>query len=259
MTSSQGSQTLPEPDEPLAELIHSRDADVLRTVAASPRLTEDLALSLLSRTDLPAPVTEAIAKNQAVTNHRKVLLALVSHLRTPRHVSLPLVKHLFTFELMQIVLTPGVAADLKIQIEESLIQRLESISAGERISLAKRGPTRVAAALLCDSEDRVREAALQNPHLTEDWVVKALMRDETPAALVLAVSHDRKWSLRRDVQIALLRNEHTPLARAIAISDCLPTPVLSDVLHQSRLNDKIKTYLQSLLQRRLGRGREVNH
>ncbi len=253
------SSPTPEPDKPLEELIHSRDADVLRTAAASPRLTEELAMSLLSRADLPAQALEAIARNHAATKHRKVMLAVVAHRRTPRHVALPLLKQLYSFEMMQIALSPGVAADLKIQIEESLIQRLESISAGERLTLAKRGSTRVAAALLSDSEDRVRDAALQNPHLTEDWIVKALMREETPAPLVLAICHDQKWSLRRDVQIALLRNEHTPLARAIAISDRLPTPALHDVLHQSRLNDNIKTYLRSLLQRRVGRGREVNH
>ncbi len=259
MTSTQASRQAPEPDKPLEELIHSRDAGVLRAVAASPRLTEELALSLLSRGDLPAEVLEHVAKNHAVTKHRKVLLAVVSHRRTPRHVALPLVKQLFTVEMMHIVLTPGVAADLKIQLEESLIQRLESMSAGERLTLAKRGSTRVAGALLSDNDNHVREAALQNPRMTEDWIVKALMRDDTPAGLVLAICHDCKWSLRRDVQVALLRNQHTPLASAIAISDRLPTPVLRDVLHQSQLDDKIKTYLHSLVDRRVGRGREVNH
>jgi len=250
MTSSQDTRTS-EPDKPLEELIHSHDTAVLRTVAASARLSEELALSLLSRDELPVQVLEDVAKNRAVTKNRNVMLAVVSHRRTPRHVSLPFVKQLFTFEMMQIALTPGIAADLKIQLEESLIQRLGSISAGERLTLAKLGSTRVAAALLSDSDDRVRDAALQNPHLTEEWIVKALMRDETPAALVLAICHHRKWSLRRDVQIALLRNEHTPLARAIAISDQLPVQVIRDVLHQSKLEFKIKSYLSGLLERRL--------
>jgi len=238
MTPGQDPHTSPGPERPLEELIHSRDVDVLRTAAASTRLTEELAMSLLSRGDLHAQVLENLAKNHAVTKHRKVLCAVVSHRRTPRHVSLPLVKQLFTFEMMQIALTPGVAADLKIQIEDSLIQRLESISAGERLTLAKRGSTRVAAALLSDSDDRVRDAALQNPHLTEEWVVKALMRDEPSAALVLAVCRDRKWSLRRDVQIALLRNPPAAITSAWWNDP--------EIAKELRLNDAQKEQLEQV-------------
>ncbi|MGZ4811339.1 MAG: hypothetical protein ACXVZQ_00485 [Terriglobales bacterium] len=252
-TSSTGASRAPEPSGPLEELIHSREHDVLRGVAASARLTEDLALSLLARRDLPPQALEAVSKNPAVMKHRKVIVAVVSHPQTPRHVSLPMARHLYTFEAMQIALTPGIAADLKVALEELLLQRMDSISSGERLTLAKRGSTRVAAALLCDPEERVMNAALQNPYATEAWVVKALMKDDAPGALALAVSRDPKWSLRRDVQVALLRNEKIPLARAIAIAEKLPTHLLRDVLYHSRLEAKVKTYLQALLQRRSGR------
>jgi hypothetical protein len=191
-----------------------------------------------------------LSKNAAVMKHRKVIVAVVAHPRTPRHVSLPIARHLYTFELMQIALTPSIAADLKMSIEESLIARMESISSGERLTLAKRGSTRVAAALLGDSEARVMHAALENPYMTEAWIVKALLRDDAPVPLVHAVCRHSKWSLRRDVQIALLRNDKTPLARALAFADNLPSQVLRDVLHHSRLEVNVKTYLLALLERR---------
>ena len=127
---------------------------------------------------------------------------------------------------------------------------MESISAGERLTLAKRGSTRVAAALLADPEERVMLAALENPYMTEAWIVKALLRDDAPLPLVHTVCRHPKWSLRRDVQIALLRNDKTPLARAIAFADNLPSQVLRDVLHHSRLEANVKTYLHALLERR---------
>ena len=151
---------------------------------------------------------------------------------------------------MQIVLTPTLAADLKISIEESLIARMGSISSGERLTLAKRGSTRVAAALLCDPEERVMHVALDNPHMTEVWIVKALMRESVPVPLVNAICRHVKWAVRRDIQIALLRCDKTPLARAIAIAEKLPTQVLRDVLHHSRLEANIKSYLYALLERR---------
>jgi hypothetical protein len=222
----------------------------LRGVASSARLTEDLALTLLNRRDLPPQVLEDVARNGTAMRQRKVLMAVVQHPRTPRHVTLPITRHLYTFELMQLALLPTVAADLKLAVEETLIGRLETISTGERMSLARRGSTRIAAALLTDPEARVIEAALDNPYLTEVWVVKNLMRDDAPQPFVHTAGGHKKWSLRRDVQIALLRNQHTPLARAIAIAGVLPVQVVRDVLHHSRLQPNIKAYLAEQLQRR---------
>ncbi len=252
MSDSSGAGMSPAPEQagPLDQTVHSRDPEVLRGVAASPHLTEELALALLTRRDLPHQALEALAKNGAVVKHRKVIVAIVAHPRTPRHVSLPIVRHLYTFELMRIALLPGIAADLKIAVEEALKGRLESISSGERITLAKRGSTRVAAALLCDAEERVMLAALENPHMTEEWIIKALAHRDTTVPFINAVLRHPKWSLRREIQLALLRNASTPLAHAIALADKLPTPVLRDVLSQSRLEPNVKSYLLALLERR---------
>jgi hypothetical protein len=250
MATSTGARRAPEPQGPLDELIRSHDPAVLRGVAASSRLTEEFALALLARRDLPQQAVEDLAKNAAVMKHRKVIVAVVANPRTPRHVSLPIARHLFSFELMQLALLPSLAADLKIAIEEALLARMETISAGERLTLAKRGSTRVAATLLCDPEQRVMAAALENPHMTEPWIVKALMRGDASAALVHAVCGHAKWSLRRDIQIALLRNDQTPLARAISFAEKLPTTVVREVLRDSRLADNVKLYLQTLLERR---------
>src|SRR5512147_2842973 len=223
--SGSGTQRAPEPHRPLEELIHSQELDDLRAAAGSAHLTEELALALLARRDLPHQALVDLSKNGVVMKHHKVMAAVVAHPRTPRHVSLPMARQLHTFELMQIVLTPTLAADLKISIEESLIARMGSISSGERLTLAKRGSTRVAAALLCDPEERVMHVALDNPHMTEVWIVKALMRESVPVPLVNAICRHVKWALRRDIQIALLRCDKTPLARAIAIAEKLPTQV----------------------------------
>ncbi len=235
---------------PLESLIHERSPEVLTAVASDSRLTEDLALGLLTRRDLPRQALEALSKNVAVMKSRKVVLALVGHSYTPRHVALPIVRHLYTFELMSLALLPAVAADLKLAVEEALINRLKTISAGERLTLAKRGSTRIAATLLTDPDERVIEAALQNPHMTEASVVKAIMTETAPPGLLDLVCRSPNWSVRREVGVALLRNEKTPLARAIAIADSLPTAVLRDVLHYSRLTPNIKAYLLKEIERR---------
>lgn len=237
--------------------VRSDSAEVLKEVAGSAQLDEDLALSLLARRDLPAGAIEAVAKNGAVMKHRKVIAAVVMHPRTPRHVSLPVVRHLYTFELMQIALTPAVAADVKMAAEETIVARLESVSAGERLTLARRASNRVAGALLLDPDTRVVEAALASPMMNESAIVKAVMREEAPEHSVAQVARHPKWSVRRDIQIALLRNDKTPLARVLAFAQHLPTQTLRDVLSHSRLSANVKIYLlEELGIREKQRGRD---
>jgi hypothetical protein len=215
----------------------------LRSLAADPALTEETALALLQRRDLPGDAIVNLARNAAVMKHRRVMLAMVAHPRTPRHLSLPAARQLYTFEMMQIALSPVVAADLKMVVEDMLVSRLETISSGERLTLAKCASTRVAAALLCDPEQRVIDAALENPRLTEMWVVRALEKANAPPGLVGSICRHPKWSLRNDVQVALIRNPHTPAARALAYAHRLPTSVLRDLLASAELAVELKLKL----------------
>jgi hypothetical protein len=212
--------------------------------AADPALTPDLAQALLQRHDLPAEAIEQLSKNASVTKSRKVRIAIAAHPRTPRRLALRLIRALYTFDLMQFALQPVVAADLKRAADEMLVTRLTSVTLGERISLARRASPIVAAALLLDKEARVWQTALGNSRLTEAAIIKALLREHATAAFVEAISHHAKWSPRKEIRLALLRNEKTPLARALEFARTLSPPQLRDVLHNSRLPEKVKRYLR---------------
>jgi hypothetical protein len=206
-------------------------------------LNEDSALALLKQPDLSPEIIEKLSKNSGVMKSRKVKLALAGHLKTPRHISLPMVRHFFTFDLMQLALTPVVPADVKKAAEDALINRLEMISSGERLTLARRASGRVAGELLLDAETRVMQAAMENSRLTEAPVIKAILRWDASAALVQAACHHAKWSLRREIRVALLRSQHTPMARAIEFARGMPAPLLREILQSSRLPVEIRTYL----------------
>jgi hypothetical protein len=236
--------------EDLTFLIHSHSAEELKRAAAHEALSEELALALLERRDLPSDALEALSKNAPALKSRRVLVGLVGHPKTPRHVSLPAIRHLYTFELMQLALSPAVLADIKKAAEETLVSRLEKINLGERITLARRASGRVAAALLLDSEPCVIEAAVTNPFLTEILIVKALMSEKAAAALVELVCRDGKWSLRREVRIALLRNPLTPANEAAQLAHSLPSGVLHELLQESRLPEAARVRVQQELQDR---------
>lgn len=241
-------------------------ADLLRT--ADPAFTEDLALALLKRADLPPDVLEQIAKNAGALKSRKVKIALVSHPHTPRHVSVPLARQFYTFDLMKVALSASVPADVKVAVDNVLISRLKTVTLGERLTLARRASGRVAAALLLEVESgegkivhakmiagktsaaetvarktRVMQTALENPRLTEALVIKSVLGPAASAALVHAVARHAKWSPRREIRAALLRTAHLSLARALEFSREIPAPVLQEVLASSRLPAPIKAQL----------------
>jgi hypothetical protein len=226
--------------------------------AADPALTEDLALALLKRADLHPEVLEQLAKNAHALKSRKVKIALASHPHTPRHVSVPLARRFYTFDLMKVALSPSVPADVKVAVDNVLIARLKMVTAGERLTLARRASGRVAAALLLDLEiadrkttdakaaarvTRVIHIALDNPRLTEALAINSVLHTAASAALVQAVARHAKWSSRKEIRAALLRTEHLSLARALEFSREIPAALLEEVLASSRLPAKIKDQL----------------
>ena len=228
-------------DADLEELVHDSSPEILTAVAADPRLTEDLALALLNHRDLPREALETLSKNGQLARLRKVRLAIVMHPRTPRHVSVPTIRHLHTFELMQVALLPAVPPDVKRAAEEVLIGKLANISSGERSTLARRSSGRVAAALLLDKEERIMQAALANPQMTELFIVRALKAEHGTELLAPAVSRHQKWSYRNDVKAALLGNKNTPSARLIQLAGELPINLIKDVLRNGRLSAQART------------------
>ena len=207
-------------------------------------LTEDLALAELRNRDLAPETVERIGRNAGLMKSRKVRMALAAHPRTPRRMALRIIRESFTFEMMQFALTPSAAADLKRIAEELLVSRLASVTLGEKITLARRASPLVAGSLLLDKDKQVWQPALENPRVTEVAIVKALQKTGASAAFVEAVSHHAKWSVRNEVRIALLRNAHTPVAKAIEFARPIPAPQLRDILHASRLPENVKKLLR---------------
>jgi hypothetical protein len=235
-------------DQPISSEA-SENADRRARGIAQPQ-SEDLILASLQNRDLSPEEIELLGQNQVAMKSRKVCVAIAAHPRTPRHFSIRLIRRFYTFDLMRFSSHVGVAADLKRMADEQLIARLASVTLGERLSLARRGSPAVAAALLFDKEPRVLHTALENSRLTESAVINGVMRPNATSVFVAAVCHHPKWSVRREIRVALLRSPHTPLAHALAFARTIPAALLRDILHGSRLPEKIKTYLRDNLEER---------
>jgi hypothetical protein len=190
--------------------VSAQGSEELLVAAADPQLSEDAALALLARRDLPAQAIEALRRNPALANGRRVLPVIAAHPRTPKHIAVALARQMFTFELLRVVQTPGAPADVQRLCEDTIVSRVDSISAGERLTLAKSGTGRVAAALIHAPEAHIREAALNNPRLTETLIVRELMKKDVSRETIDAIQRHAKWSLRREIRDTVLSRVEEP-------------------------------------------------
>jgi hypothetical protein len=146
-------------------------------------------------------------------------------------------------DLVQFSLSPSVSAELKRHAEEYIIARLPQLPLGQRITLARRGPARVAGALIATGHAQVLEIALDNPRLTEAQVLKVLWRDNLPQVVVLTVANHRKWSQHYNVRLALVRNSSTPLAIVLSYLPQLTVVDLRELAAPGIVPENLRKYL----------------
>src|SRR6266705_585436 len=113
--------------------------------------------------------------------------------------------------LVQVAILPGISGELKRNAEEPLIARLPQLPLGQKIPLARRGPARVAGALLAEGQAQVISVVLDNPYMTEAQILKVLSREKLPAPVIPAIVRHRKWSISYNVRLALVRHAAAPL------------------------------------------------
>ena len=195
---------------------------------------EEEALALVKANNSGAESLASIARSGIARKSRKLQFALLAHPRAPRHLLFPLLRGMFPFDLMKVALTPQTAADLKRAAEEQILLRLESLTLGERISLARRASARVVAGLLADSDGRVLSAALGNSHLREPSLRAALMRRNARPILFDLVSSHPVWSQNRELQVVLLSSENTPIEAARRLARHFSRQFLDEILPSSR-------------------------
>jgi hypothetical protein len=235
----------------LRSLLYHPSVEVLYALLENPALDETLLGLLLSRKDLPAEIIENIAGRKVFLKSYAVKRALVFHANSPRLVGLRLLRDLYLMDLVQFSLSPAVSTELKRHAEEYIIARLPQLPLGQRITLARRGPARVAGALIATGHAQVLELALDNPRLTEAQVLKVLWHDKLPQVVVLTVANHRKWSHHYNVRLALVRNSSTPLAIVLSYLPQLTVVDLRELAAPGIVPENLRKYLQAEVHRRM--------
>lgn len=235
----------------LAGLLHHHSGDVLLALLDNPALDETQLCLLLDRKDLPAGVLEEIGRRKPLLKNYRVKRALAFHARSPRLVSLRLLRDLYLMDLVQLTFLPGIATELKRNAEDQLIARLPQLPLGQKITLARRGPARTAGALLAEGHTQILSVVLDNANLTEAQILKVLSREKLPEGIIKAISQHRKWSCAYNVRLALVRHPGSPLATVLAYLPELTVSDLRELAAPGIVAENLRNYLQAEIQRRM--------
>ena len=237
-------------DELVALIYHANPA-VLLALLENPAFDDTTLCLLLARKDLPAEVLEEIGSRKPRLKTYAVKRALLFHPRAPRLVCLRLLRDLYLMDLVQFTLSPSVSPELKRHAEEQILARLPQLPLGQKITLARRGPARIAGALLAEGHSQVLPVALDNPYLTEAQVLKVLAREKVSLPVVQALAAHRKWSHAYNVRLALVRNPCAPLATVLAFLPELTVNDLRELAAPGIVPANLRNYLQAEVQRRM--------
>jgi len=238
------------------ERLRSGSPESLRELANDPILNDEQAVVLLARKDLPGELIEELSQRKPLLKSYAVKKALVLHPHTPRLVSVRLLRDLYLMDLVQLTLTPGALAELKRNAESQLLARLPQLPLGQKITLARRGPGRVAGELLGEGHPQVLSIVLDNANLSEAHVLKALSKVKLEPRVVDAVARHPKWSSSYNVRLALVRQPAATLSTVLAYLPELTVSDLKELTAPGIVAENLRRYLQAEIQRRISRGRE---
>jgi hypothetical protein len=177
---------------------------------------DDVQLLALLRRAVPAAFLEELGRTPPWSDHPRMMGAIVTSPRCPGALALRLVPSLFWSDLVVVAGTPRVASAVRNRAEALLCDLLPEMRLGERMTLAKRAPTRVLRMLLGEGEARVLEAALINPRLREEDLLAAIRDARATPALFEAIAASFRWRESYAVRLALVLQPRTPLGIALS-------------------------------------------
>src|SRR5687768_1280038 len=143
-----------------------------------------------------------------------VRLALVAHRQTPLAHAVKLVHYLYWFDLIDLSVDVQVPAQVRRAVDTQLLNKVNKLSLGEKISSARRCSHALIKIFLFDPHPKVFEALLINKRLKEDDLVALASSSRATEEQLRMLAEDGKWSYRYPIRIALVLNPSTPRAAA---------------------------------------------
>lgn len=237
-------------EEQLTLLVHDPSARVIRALLENRNVTEEHILILAGRKSLPADILDRIFRDRRWTDSYPVRLALAKNPKTPLFTALSVARSLRLFDLAELARNHFLPVIFRRKLEAIIIEKIPTLALGIKKSLAKVAAGEVLLALIQDGYPDVVRLCLDNPHLVEANLYKVLSRRMTTPGTVRTIAEHRGWTSRYHIKFALLRNEHTPLARSVLFLSGLKTADLKGLYVDTQLPSGIRPHIHRELMER---------
>ncbi|NOY64880.1 MAG: hypothetical protein GXO97_05725 [Nitrospirae bacterium] len=151
----------------------------------------------------------------ANTTRPEVLKLLYEHRRTPedlrKEVSLSLnLPVRAEGDLITTAEAEEETEEAQLQKHESILNKVQRLSVGEKIQLAIKGGKEIRNVLIRDPNKEVVLKVLENPKITETEVEAIARNPSAPEEALRYISKKRDWIRRYSIILALVSNPKTP-------------------------------------------------
>jgi hypothetical protein len=240
--------------EQIPILLHDAREAILLGLLDNPAFEENHLCLLLGRKELSTVLLDEIVSHTQWLRSYRVRRGLAYHPHVPHYLGLRLVSELYVTDLVQLSILRSAAPEVRHLAEELILARLPQLPSSQKMTLARRGPPRIAGALLADGQIEVVPVVLDSPFLNEGHVLKALSRVTLPGRVVAAIAGHQRWSHLYSVRLALLRNPQAPLARLLSFLPTISVPDLRVLVESSATPSNLRPHLRRELANRMQHG-----
>lgn len=223
--------------------VHDPSSRVILTLLENRNITEEHVLIIANRKNLPPEIFNAIFRDRRWSESYPIKLALAKNPKTPLFTSLSIARFLRLFDLAELSRSHFIPVISRKKMEAIVIEKIPALSLGVKKTLARIAGGEILLALIKDGYPEVVKYCLENPHLVEAHLYKAISRKTTTPAAIRTIADDRNWSCRYHIKFALIRNANTPLARSVLFLPDLKLFDLKELYRDPLLPHEIKPFI----------------
>ncbi len=237
--------------EELARKLSGAPRDYLAGAVENPALTTRHVLLLLRNRAADETLLQRIGSDASWTSSYLVKRALVLHPSTPHALGLNFIRFLFWKDLQVVSEDQALFPPLRRVAERTLGEKLGEMALGEKITFARLAGRGLVSKLLEETHPLVLEAALWNGRATSSEILAITSRSTSRPEILEAIGRHPRWSTRRDIRVALLRNPRTPVSVSMAFLSAMRPEDLRGIADLPETPRLVKLACRRLL---LGRG-----
>lgn len=223
--------------------VHDPSPKVILSLLENRHITEEHILIIATRKNLPSEIFNVIFRDRRWSENYPIKLALAKNPKTPLFTSLSLARFLRLFDLAELARNHFIPVISRKKMESIVIERIPALSLGVKKALARIAGGDILLALIKDGYPEVVRYCLENPHLVEAHLYKVISRKTTTSSVIRTIADDRNWSCRYHIKFALIRNEHTPLARSVQFLPDIKLLDLKELYRDPSLPHEIRPFI----------------